>query len=161
LHGHRRGLDRARPRDGLHDDRRRHRQRSARGGPEGHGRPDRRQHAVSAAANFRVGLSRDILAKNGEPSFGRGPLELLDADARIAWEFLPQSVDEITPDIMASYDGLYVNSPRVGAAAVAGGDLRVKIVARHGVGYDSVDVPALARRGVIVTNTPVAVRRPV
>jgi D-3-phosphoglycerate dehydrogenase len=29
------------------------------------------------------------------------------------------------------------------------------------VGYDSVDVPALARRGVIVTNTPVAVRRPV
>ncbi len=62
---------------------------------------------------------------------------------------------------MARYDGLYVNSPRVTAASVARADLRVKIVARHGVGYDSVDVPALARRGVIVTNTPVAVRRPV
>jgi phosphoglycerate dehydrogenase-like enzyme len=29
------------------------------------------------------------------------------------------------------------------------------------VGYDSVDVAALAARGVTVTNTPVAVRRPV
>jgi D-3-phosphoglycerate dehydrogenase len=113
------------------------------------------------SAPFRVGLSRDILAGNGEPSFGRGPLALLDADPRIAWEFVPESVDEITPDIMARYDGLYVNSPRVTAASVARDDLRVKIVARHGVGYDSVDVPALARRGVIATNTPIAVRRPV
>jgi D-3-phosphoglycerate dehydrogenase len=116
---------------------------------------------MSVGAPFRVGLSRDIRAKNGEPSFGRAPLALLDADARIEWEFLPQPLDEITPDVMARYDGLYVNSPRVSAASVARDDLRVKIVARHGVGYDSVDVPALARRGVSVTNTPVAVRRPV
>jgi D-3-phosphoglycerate dehydrogenase len=115
----------------------------------------------AAPGPFRVGLSRDILAKSGEPSFGRGPLELLDADRRIQWEFLPEMVDEISPDVMARYDGLYVNAPRIGAASVAREDLRVKIVARHGVGYDSVDVPALARRGVLVTNTPVAVRRPV
>jgi D-3-phosphoglycerate dehydrogenase len=62
---------------------------------------------------------------------------------------------------MARYDGLYVNAPRVTAASVGRADLRVKIVARHGVGYDSVDVDALAARGVITTNTPVAVRRPV
>jgi D-3-phosphoglycerate dehydrogenase len=116
---------------------------------------------MTAAAGFRVGLTRDILARDGEPSFGRGPLELLASDPRIEWEFLPEAVDEITPDIMARYDGLYVNSPRVTAAAVARGDLRVKIVARHGVGYDSVDVRALAARGVIATNTPIAVRRPV
>ena len=116
---------------------------------------------MNAAAPFRVGLSRDLLAKGGEPSFGRGPLALLDSDPRIEWEFVPESVDEITPDIMARYDGLYVNSPRVTAASVAREDLRVKIVGRHGVGYDSVDVAALARRGVIATNTPVAVRRPV
>ena len=70
-------------------------------------------------------------------------------------------LDEITPDVMARYDGLYVNSPRVTAASVARADCRVRIVSRHGVGYDSVDVPALAAKGVIVTNTPVAVRRPV
>jgi phosphoglycerate dehydrogenase-like enzyme len=110
---------------------------------------------------FRVGLTRDLLSASGEPSFGRGPLALLDGDPRIEWEFLPESVTEITPDIMARYDGLYVNSPRVGAAAVARADRRVRIVSRHGVGYDTVDVPALAAKGVAVTNTPVAVRRPV
>jgi phosphoglycerate dehydrogenase-like enzyme len=116
---------------------------------------------MSGGAQFRVGLSRDILTRDGEPSFGKGPLELLAGDPRIEWEFLPESVDEVTPDIMARYDGLYVNSPRVTAASVARGDRRVKIVARHGVGYDSVDVRALAAQGVIATNTPVAVRRPV
>ena len=116
---------------------------------------------MSSAPRFRVGLSRDILTRDGQPSFGTGPLALLADEARIAWEFLPESVDEITPDIMARYDGLYVNAPRVTAASVARADLRVRIVARHGVGYDSVDVPALAAKGVIATNTPVAVRRPV
>ena len=115
----------------------------------------------AAPPRFKLGLTRDLLSPNGEPSFGRGPLGLLDADPRIDWEFLPDSVGEITPDIAARYDGLYVNSPRVTAASVARGDRRVQIVSRHGVGYDSVDVPALAARGVIATNTPVAVRRPV
>jgi len=116
---------------------------------------------MSGTATFRLGLTRDILTASGVPSFGHGPLELLEAEPCIAFEFLPESLDEITPDIMARYDGLYVNSPRVTAASVARSDLRVRIVSRHGVGYDSVDVPALAARGVITTNTPVAVRRPV
>jgi D-3-phosphoglycerate dehydrogenase len=116
---------------------------------------------MSGDGRFRVGLTRDILTAGGEPSFGSGPLALLADDPHIEWEFLPESVDEITPDIMARYDGLYVNSPRVTAASVARSDLRVKIVSRHGVGYDSVDVAALAARGVVATNTPVAVRRPV
>jgi hypothetical protein len=95
---------------------------------------------MNAATPFRVGLSRDILDREGRPSFGPGPLAVLDADPRIAWEFVPEPVDEVTPDIMSRYDGLYVNGPRVTAASVARDDLRVKIVARHGVGYDSVDV---------------------
>ena len=110
---------------------------------------------------FRLGLTRDLLSASGEPSFGRGPLALLDRDPRIQWEFLPELLSEITPDVMARYDGLYVNSPQVGAASVARADRCVRIVSRHGVGYDSVDVRALAAKGVVVTNTPVAVRRPV
>ncbi len=113
------------------------------------------------SGKIRVGLTRDLLTPSGAPSFGNAPLALLSGDARIEWEFLPEVVNEITPAIMARYDALYVNAPRVGAAALAGPDLRVKLIARHGVGYDSVDVPALAARGVIATNTPVAVRRPV
>ena len=113
------------------------------------------------SATFRVGLTRDLLTPGGEPSFGEGPLALLEDDPRIEWEYLPEAVTEITPDIMARYDGLYVNSPAVTAAAAARADCRVRIVARHGVGYDSVDVPALAARGIVTTNTPIAIRRPV
>lgn len=116
--------------------------------------------ATTVTAPFRIGLTSDLLNRDGEPSFGRGPLALLD-DPRITWEYLPESVTEITPDIMARYDGLYVNAPRVTAASVARDDLRVRIVSRHGVGYDSVDVRALAGKGVIATNTPIAIRRPV
>ena len=116
---------------------------------------------MSQAPRFLVGLTRDLLTPQGVPSFGSGPLALLADDPHIDWEFLPENTDEITPQIAARYDALYVNSPRVTAASVAGADRRVKLVARHGVGYDSVDVAALAAQGVIATNTPVAVRRPV
>jgi D-3-phosphoglycerate dehydrogenase len=110
---------------------------------------------------LRIGLTSDLLDARGHPSFGEGPLELLRAEPRIQWEFIPQPLSEITPEIAARYDGLYVNSPAVTAASVARADCRVRIVARHGVGYDSVDVPALAAKGILTTNTPVAVRRPV
>ena len=110
---------------------------------------------------FKLGLSKDLLDASGKPSFGPGPMDILNKEAGIDYEFLPESVSEITPDIMAIYDGLYVNSPQVTAHSVSRADCRVKIVARHGVGYDSVDVKALADKGIITTNTPVAVRRPV
>ena len=113
------------------------------------------------AKSFRLGLTRDLLTPAGEPSFGAGALEVLARNPVIDWEYLPESVPEITPEIMARYDGLYVNSPRVTRAAVARDDCRVRIVARHGVGFDSVDVKGLAQKGILTTNTPVAVRRPV
>lgn len=110
---------------------------------------------------FKIGLTRDLIKADGEPSFGRGPLALLDQAADVQWEVIPEALTEITPEVAARYDGLYVNSPRVTRASVSRSDCRVRIVARHGVGYDSVDAQALAERGILLTNTPVAVRRPV
>jgi D-3-phosphoglycerate dehydrogenase len=112
---------------------------------------------------FRVGMTSDILDARGEPSFGRGPLEALDAAKAqgLEWEWLPRGLREITADHAAAYDALYVNSPKVPAAAVSRPDLRVRLISRHGVGYDSVDVPAMTRAGVLVANTPDAVTRPV
>ncbi len=110
---------------------------------------------------FKVGVTSDILDAQGEPVFGREPLEALDAAKGLEWEWLPKGIREITVEHAAKYDALYVNSPRVPAAAVAGKDLRLKIVSRHGVGYDSVDVPAMSAAGVLVSNTPNAVPRPV
>jgi D-3-phosphoglycerate dehydrogenase len=108
--------------------------------------------------SFRVGITSDILDSRGEPAFGREPLQVLD---RVQWEWLPRGLKEITAEHAAAYDALYINSPRVPAAAVARADLRLKLVSRHGVGYDSVDVEAMTRAGVLVANTPNAVPRPV
>ena len=110
---------------------------------------------------FRLGITRDLLTSDGSPSFGLGPLELLKQEQHIAWEFIDETVTEITPDIMARYDGLHVNSPAVTTRSIARSDCRVRLVSRHGVGYDSVDVAALAAKGILTTNTPIAVRRPV
>lgn len=112
-------------------------------------------------AQFKVGITRDVLDSRGEPSFGRTALAALDAASDIVWEYLPEKVAEITPDHAARYDAIYVNTPRVPAAAVARADCRLRVVARHGVGYDSVDVAAMTRAGVLVTNTPWAMPRPV
>ncbi len=111
--------------------------------------------------SFRVGLTRDLLTGAGEPSFGTGALDVLNQTPGISWEFIPEAVAAITPELTARYDAIYVNTPRVGADAFGSEAPRVKIIARHGVGYDSVDVPAMTARGVLVTNTPAAVRRPV
>ena len=110
---------------------------------------------------FRVGLTRDILDSRGEPAFGRAALEVLDRDSSLEWEYLPAIVAEIGPELAAQYDALYVNIARVPAAAVERTDCRLRIVARHGVGYDTVDVAAMTRAGVLVTNTPTAMPRPV
>src|ERR1700687_4232196 len=88
------------------------------------------------STKLRVGLTRDLLDSRGEPAFGRAALA-------------------------AQYDALYVNIARVPAAAVERADCRLRVVARHGVGYDSVDVAAMTRAGVLVTNTPTSMPRPV
>ena len=86
---------------------------------------------------YRVGITRDILDSLGEPAFGRKALEILDGARDIEWEYLPEIVRELTPDHAARYDALYVNMARTPASAVARGDHRLRVVARHGVGYDS------------------------
>jgi D-3-phosphoglycerate dehydrogenase len=107
---------------------------------------------------FKVGVSADLFDARGEPTFGREPLSLLDS---LSWEKLPAGLREITPDHAAAYDALYLNSQKVTAASVAGADLRLKLISRHGVGYDAIDIPAMTKAGVLVSNTPDAVRRPV
>ena len=110
---------------------------------------------------MRVGVTRDILDSRGVPAFGTAALEVLDCAPNIEWEYLDTIVPEITADHAARYDALYVNLPRVPAAAVDGTDCRLSVVARHGVGYDSVDIPAMTSAGVIVTHTPSSMPRPV
>ena len=110
--------------------------------------------------SFTVGITRDTLRADGTSIFDKRALQILDA-AKLSWEFIPDNVKELTAAHGAQYDALCVLNPKVPAAVVSGPDRRVKIVARMGVGYDSVDVKACTENGVVLTNTPDGVRRPV
>jgi D-3-phosphoglycerate dehydrogenase len=110
--------------------------------------------------SFRVGITRDTLRADGTSIFDKRALQILDA-AKLPWDFIADNVTELTAAHGAQYDALCVLNPKVPAVVVAGPAQRVKIVARMGVGYDSVDVKACTGNGVILTNTPDGVRRPV
>ena len=109
---------------------------------------------------FRVGITRDALRDDGKTVFDAAALRVLD-DPLIEWEFIPENVKELTAAHAAAYDALCVLSPRTTAATLAGPNRRLKIIARLGVGYDHVDVPACTANGVILAITPDGVRRPV
>ena len=114
------------------------------------------------AARFRVGLAPDLLDAAGNPTFGAENFAVLDGAPEIERAWLPERHREIPPALALEYDALYLTQARVTRASVArAAEGRLKVIARHGVGYDSVDVAAMTEAGVIVTNTPFAIRRPV
>jgi D-3-phosphoglycerate dehydrogenase len=108
---------------------------------------------------FRVGVTRDFLRPDGTLGFGDIGLDLF-AGTGASWEFLPSADPEVAPEHARDFDGLLVLAPRVTARTLAGAG-RLRVVARFGVGYDNVDVPACTRAGALLTITPDGVRRPV
>ena len=113
-----------------------------------------------AQDKFRVGINREVLSAAGEPVYGRAALKILD-DPRVEWEYLPEATPEFTPEHAARYDALCVFGSRVSRATLSGQNRRLKLIARFGVGYDTVDVPAITEHGIILTIAPDGVRRPV
>ena len=113
-----------------------------------------------AQARFRVGITRDNLKPNGKPIFDESAFKIL-RDAGIDYEFLPELEAELTPETAAKYDALAVMLAKVTRKTVSGANRKLKLIARFGVGYDTVDVPACTENGVILSITPDGVRRPV
>ena len=109
---------------------------------------------------FRIGVTRDFLKADGTLGFGDIGLDLLDEAPKVEWEFLAENTTELRPDQIRGYDGLLVLSSIVSTETLQGAD-KLAIVARFGVGYDSVDVAACNEQGVLLTITPDGVRRPV
>ena len=108
----------------------------------------------------KVGLSADLFNAKGEPMFGAGPLSLL-SDADVAWDVVPTQQGRLSPSAFTDYEALMISASRVSDAELAGENGRLRIIARNGVGYDAVDTQALSSRGILLTNTPLAVRIPV
>jgi D-3-phosphoglycerate dehydrogenase len=109
---------------------------------------------------FRVGITRDFVRPDGTFCFDNMGLNLLDNASGVEYEFLPEDALTLRADHVQDYDGLLLLGRRVTADTLHGCD-RLAILARFGVGYDTVDVEACTRNGVLLTITPDGVRRPV
>jgi D-3-phosphoglycerate dehydrogenase len=113
---------------------------------------------MSVAEDFHVVWSPDFpqLPEGGLRFGGWEGLEVPGVSRRI----LPGPARrEIAPEQLQGADALCLYAMKLTEASLRGVD-RLKIVARAGVGFDNVDIPACTERGIVVTNTPHTVRRP-
>ena len=109
---------------------------------------------------FRVALSHDFMKPDGSPAFPSFDLTPLSEDPRISWDYVPVKDGRVDKADMAGFDALIMLGARFDADSFPG-DGRLSMVARFGVGYDNVDIPACDANDVALVITPSGVRRPV
>jgi D-3-phosphoglycerate dehydrogenase len=110
-------------------------------------------------APFRVALSGDFRKADGSPTYPDFDLAPLRAAPEVETAFL-ESASPIRGEQLEDFDALILLSHRFGAESVPKSG-RLAVVARFGVGYDTVDVDACTRAGIALAITPDGVRRPV
>jgi phosphoglycerate dehydrogenase-like enzyme/2-keto-3-deoxy-L-rhamnonate aldolase RhmA len=117
------------------------------------------RHTGPQSKPFRVALSADFLDADGRPRYRDTGLDLFAGTAIVVRPFAEHR-PEIGPGQLAGVNGVIVLTPRVTAASLAeAADLLA--IARFGVGYDSVDVPACTAADVLLFVAAGAVDRSV
>ena len=108
---------------------------------------------------FRVALSGDFRKADGSPTFPDFDLAPLRAAPNVEAVFL-DNASPLKPDQLEDFDALILLAHRFDAASVLKSG-RLAVIARFGVGYDTVDVPACTANDIALVITPDGVRRPV
>ena len=111
------------------------------------------------ADRFRVALSGDFRKPDGSPTYPDFDLAPLRNAPGVEMEFL-ESQNPIRGEQLENFDALILLAHRFGKESVPKSG-RLAVVARFGVGYDTVDVPACTDAGIALVITPDGVRRPV
>ena len=111
------------------------------------------------ADTFRVALSGDFKRADGSPTYADFDLAPLHAAPGVEVAFL-ESESPIRAEQLEDFDALILLSHRFAAESVPKSG-RLAVVARFGVGYDTVDVEACTKAGIALVITPDGVRRPV
>jgi len=114
---------------------------------------------MTMAEKFRVALSADFRNADGSATFRDFDLGPLLADPRIETVFLePESV--LSGRQLENIDALILLAHCFDKNSVPKSG-RLGVIARFGVGYDTVDVKACTDAGIALVITPESVRRPV
>jgi len=105
---------------------------------------------------FRVTLSHDVRHR-GNPVFDLSPLT---ANPDIEIDFVEPKNGVIPASALANSDALILLFPRFARESIPD-NRRLGLIAKVGVGYDNVDVPACTEAGIALVIAPDGVRRPV
>ena len=108
---------------------------------------------------YRVALSGDFLKVDGSPVFPDFDLEPLRQAPGVEFAHLA-SADPVPAEQLADFDALILLTQRFTQDSIPANG-RLAVVARFGVGYDTVDVDACIKAGIALVITPDGVRRPV
>lgn len=111
-------------------------------------------------APFRVALSGDFVKADGTPAFPSFDVSPLVDDPAIEMVTVPVRDGRMDANDLEDFDALILLASRFDAASIPASG-RLAMVARFGVGFDNVDVPACTAAGIAVVITPDGVRRPV
>ena len=110
-------------------------------------------------AKFRVALSGDFRKVDGTPTYPDFDLKPLLGAPGVEVAFLTNA-NPLQAEQLEDFDALIVLLHRFTPQSVPKSG-RLAIVARFGVGYDTVDVPACTANDIVLAITPDGVRRPV
>jgi len=112
------------------------------------------------AQSFRIGVSPDFQTSAAgllEPALA----EMLDPIPHVTWEFFSMRDKQVVfADEIVGYDALLMLAADITRETLAGNE-RLAVIARWGVGYDMIDVPACTDNHVLLAITTDAVRKPV
>lgn len=112
------------------------------------------------AEKFVVLLTGDFYDATGAPKYRDLGLSVLAENPRIEQRVFKEHRKQIGPEQLAGAQGVIVLTPAVTPQSVSDAD-QLLVIARFGVGYDTVDVKACTAADVLVTITAGAVDRPV
>jgi phosphoglycerate dehydrogenase-like enzyme len=110
-------------------------------------------------STFRVALSGDFRKPDGAPTFPDFDLAPLREAPNVEMVFL-ETASPLRGDQLEAFDALILLGHRFDATSVPSSG-RLAVVARFGVGYDTVDVAACTAHDIALVITPDGVRRPV
>jgi phosphoglycerate dehydrogenase-like enzyme len=108
---------------------------------------------------FRVALSGDFMKADGSPTFADFDLAPLKSASNVEMVYL-ENINPLTAAQLENFDALILLAHRFTADSVPKSG-RLSVVARFGVGYDTVDVSACTAADIALCITPDGVRRPV
>jgi D-3-phosphoglycerate dehydrogenase len=111
------------------------------------------------AQPFRVAIASDFKKPDGSPVYPDFDLTPLRTAPGVEANFI-DSANPVMGDLLEDYDALILLTQRFGPESVPRSN-RLAVVARFGVGYDTVDVAACTKAGIALVITPDGVRRPV